>query len=100
MTARKIDLPIEDIILFCKRNQVKELAVFGSYLRDDFRPDSDIDFLVEFVPGVEIGYLTFTRMERELSAILHKKVDLVPKAGLKTQIRAQVLRESQVLYAS
>jgi predicted nucleotidyltransferase len=100
MAARKIDLPIEEIILFCKRYQVKELAVFGSYLRDDFRVDSDIDFLVEFVPGAEIGFLTFTRMERELSAMLNHKVDLVPKAGLKTRIRAQVLHNSQVLYAA
>jgi hypothetical protein len=100
MTARKIDLPLDEISVICRNYQVSELSVFGSYLSDDFRPDSDIDLLVEFAPDAEIGFLALARMGRELSGILHRPVDLVPKAGLKPKIRDEVLSGRKVVYAA
>lgn len=100
MAKQAIVLPDVEIAALCRRYQVRELAVFGSYLRDDFRPDSDIDLLVEFAPEAEIGFLLLSRMGRELSQLLHRPVDLVPKGGLKRTIRDQVLASRKVLYAS
>jgi predicted nucleotidyltransferase len=79
---------------------VRELSVFGSFLGEDFRPDSDIDLLVEFAPDAEIGFLALARMSRELSGVLHRPVDLVPKAGLKPKIRDEILSCRKVLYAA
>ena len=100
MVAQKIDFPMDEIVALCSRNKVRELALFGSVLRDDFRPDSDIGILVEFDPDAEIGFLTLARLARELSTLLHRKVDLVPKSGLKPKIRADVLAGAKVLYAA
>lgn len=100
MPVQKIEIPAQEITDLCRRYGVRELAVFGSYLRDDFRPDSDIDLLVEFAPDAEIGFLSLARMGRELSGILHRPVDLVPKAGLKPKIRDEVLSDRKVLYAA
>lgn len=100
MAAQKIEMPVQEIADLCRRYRVRELAVFGSFLRDDFRPDSDIDLLVEFAPDAEIGFLALARMGRELSGILHRPVDLVPKAGLKPKIRDEVLSGRKVLYAA
>jgi predicted nucleotidyltransferase len=84
----------------CERYQVRELAVFGSAARGDLRPDSDIDLLVDFAPEAEIGFIAFNRLAEELSALVGRKVDLVPKAGLKAAIRNQVLAEARLLYAA
>jgi predicted nucleotidyltransferase len=83
----------------CQRYQVQELSIFGSALREDFRTDSDIDLLVEFEPEAQIGFVTLARMQRELSAILNRSVDLVPKGGLKAKIRESVISSAKVLYA-
>lgn len=100
MVAQKIDMPMEEIAALCNRFKVRELALFGSVLRDDFRADSDVDILVEFAPDAEVGFMTLARMARELSALLHRRVDLVPKTGLKMKIRRDVLAGSKVLYAA
>ncbi|MEZ4598624.1 MAG: nucleotidyltransferase family protein [Syntrophotaleaceae bacterium] len=100
MTARKIDLPLQEIAELCRRYRVRELSVFGSFLGEDFRPESDIDLLVEFAPDAEIGFLDLARMGRELSGVLHRPVDLVPKAGLKPKIRDEILSSRKVLYAA
>ncbi len=84
---------------FCRRNHVRRLALFGSILRDDFRPDSDIDVLVEFEPGHVPG-LRFSALERELSEILGRKVDLSTPAFLSKYFRDRVLAEAQVQYAA
>jgi predicted nucleotidyltransferase len=84
----------------CERYQVRELAVFGSAARGDLRPDSDIDLLVEFAPEADFGFIAFNRLAEELSALVGRKVDLVPKAGLKAAIRNQVLAEARLLYAA
>ncbi len=94
------DLPFNEISRLCQRYQVQELAVFGSFLRDDFTSTSDIDFLVEFDPDAEIGFLALSRMARELSELISRQVDLVPKSGLKPMIREQILAGARVLYAA
>jgi hypothetical protein len=76
------------------------LALFGSVLRDDFRPDSDVDVLVSFEPEARIGFITLSRMQRELSEIFQRSVDLVPMDGLKPIIRESVLLSSQDVYAA
>jgi hypothetical protein len=83
---------------FCRNNHIRKLALFGSILRDDFRDDSDIDVLVEFEPGHVPG-LAFVRMERELSELLARKVDLNTPKFLSRFFRDQVLSEAEVLYA-
>lgn len=83
----------------CERYRVKELSIFGSALGEDFKTDSDIDLLVEFEPEAQIGFVTLSRMQRELSAILNRPVDLVPKGGLKPKIREIVISSAKVLYA-
>jgi predicted nucleotidyltransferase len=84
----------------CRRYRVRELAVFGSALREDFGDQSDVDLLVEFEPDVQMGFIGFSKLRRELSAHLHRPVDLVPKGGLKPRIRNTVLSEARILYAA
>ena len=84
----------------CRRYHVRRLALFGSVLRDDFRPDSDVDVLVSFEPEARIGFITLSRMQRELSEIFQRSVDLVPMDGLKPIIRESVLSGSQDVYAA
>jgi len=72
----QINIPQETIAAFCRQNYIRRLSLFGSVLRDDFRPDSDIDVLVEFEPGAVVGLFDIARMERELSHLLGRKVDL------------------------
>jgi predicted nucleotidyltransferase len=100
MTNQNLILPSEEIKNLCQRYRVRELALFGSVLRDDFHADSDVDLLVEFEPDVPVGFMTLARMQRELSAILHRQVDVVPKGGLKPRIRQAVLASAEVLYAA
>ncbi|MCL5102735.1 MAG: nucleotidyltransferase family protein [Armatimonadetes bacterium] len=99
MDKLPIDIPTDAIKEVCKKYYVKELALFGSVLGPDFRPESDIDVLVEFEPGALIGFLGMAGLMRELSGILGREVDLVPKAGLKRRIRRPVLDSAQVIYA-
>lgn len=86
--------------MLCQRCHVREVALFGSALRDDFGAGSDVDLLVEFEPEAQVGFLALGRMQRELSAILHRQVDLVPKGGLKPRIRQAVLSSAEVIYAA
>lgn len=82
---------------FCRRHHISKLAVFGSILRDDFGPSSDVDILVEFEDGFTPG-LEFFAMEHDLSDILRRKVDLNTAAFLGKHIRDRVLREAQVVF--
>jgi predicted nucleotidyltransferase len=95
----QLEIPIEVIRALCRRYRVAELSLFGSARRADFRPDSDVDLLVEFEPEAEPTFLTLARLQRELAEALHRKVDLVPKGGLKPLIREEVLADAEVLYA-
>jgi len=98
MEKTTVELPIDQIADVCRMYQVHELSVFGSVLTDRFGPMSDVDFLVVFEPGAEIGFLALAKMQRELSNLMHRTVDLVPKAGLKAAIRDAVIADAQVVY--
>ncbi len=100
MRTRRLKLPLEAIAAICQRHRVRELALFGSALRGDLRPDSDVDLLVEFEPGAQVGFLALARLQRELSVALGRRVDLVPKGGLKLLIRDAILADAEVLYAA
>ncbi|MEA5534282.1 nucleotidyltransferase family protein [Crocosphaera sp. XPORK-15E] len=95
-----ISLPKDKIREFCQQYQIRNLSLFGSVLRDDFTPESDIDFLVEFLPEAKITYLDLARMERELSKILNgRKIDLRTPAELSPYFRQEVLKTAVVQYA-
>ena len=85
---------------FCRRHHIRRLALFGSVLRDDFRPDSDVDVLIEFEPGATAGFLRLAAMEIELSEVLKRKVDLRTPAELSRYFRDEVLRVAEVQYAA
>jgi predicted nucleotidyltransferase len=93
----KIEIPKEKLADFCRRNRIRRLAFFGSVLRDDFTPESDVDVLVEFEPGTRVG-LRFFGMERELSEVLGHKVDLNTPGFLSKYFRDEVIAEAEVLY--
>ena len=95
-----IDIDQQRIGEFCRRWQVSELALFGSVLRDDFRPDSDVDVLVEFLPGTRREFVDFEDMAAELAAIFGRRVDVVPKRGLRPRLREEVLGSAKVVYAA
>ena len=83
---------------FCRRNHIRKLAFFGSVLREDFRPDSDVDVLVEFELGKVPG-LAFFAMQRELSEILGRTVDLNTPGFFSSRLLSQVMSEAEVKYA-
>ena len=89
----------EAIAKFCRRHHIRRLALFGSVLRDDFRPDSDIDVLVDFEPGHVPDFFRLYDMEQELSALFGGHlVDLVTYNALNYRLRASVLASAQVQY--
>ena len=97
--ARRIQIPQEKIAAFCQRHQIRKLALFGSVLRDDLRPESDVDVLVEFDPE-HIPGLAFFDIQAELSAILGHKVDLNTPQFLSRYFRDQVMKEAEVHYVA
>jgi hypothetical protein len=95
-----IDVPQHQLAKLCRRYQIRTLSLFGSVLREDFRPDSDIDVLVEFEDGHAPGLLGIARMERELSKILGgRRVDLRTPEDLSRYFRQEVLAKAEVQYA-
>jgi hypothetical protein len=98
-TSAQITLPGRQLSKLCRRYRVRRLALFGSVLRNDFRPDSDVDVLVDFEAEAHVGFLTLSRMQRELSGLFQRPVDLVPMDGLKPVIRETVLSSAQDVYA-
>ena len=82
VNARRINLPKEQVAEFCRTWRIVELALFGSVLRDDFRPDSDIDVLVSFATNAHWSLFDLVRMEAELTGILGQQVDLVERAAV------------------
>ncbi|MDX2032509.1 MAG: nucleotidyltransferase family protein [Blastocatellia bacterium] len=103
MNAR-ITVPLEKLDAFCRRWQVVELSLFGSILREDFRPDSDIDVLVSFQPGSPHTLFDMVRMKDELTILFGRKVDLVSRRGIESSrnhIRKnEILNSAEVLYAA
>ncbi len=100
MPKPKIEIPTDKIADFCRRHHIRRLSIFGSVLREDFRPDSDADVLIEFEPEAQVGFIALSQMQRELSELLQRPVDLVPREGLKPLIREAVLSSSEVVYAA
>ena len=84
---------------FCRRHHIRRLALFGSVLRADFGPDSDVDVLVEFEPAHVPGFFGMAHLERELSALLGRKVDLRTPEDLSRYFRQDVLDQAEVQYA-
>jgi len=97
LVIRHIDIPSEAIAAFCGRHHIRRLGLFGSVLRDDFTPDSDLDVLVEFEEGHTPG-LAFFGMQEELSELLGRPVDLNTPGFLSRYFRDQVLKEVVVAY--
>jgi len=96
----KIAAAKEEIAEFCRRHSIRKLAFFGSVLRDDFGPDSDVDVLVEFEPGAHVGLFELYDMEQQLSRYLGgRKVEINTLRSLSKYFRDDVLAEAEVQYA-
>ena len=95
----ELRLPLNAIQDLCAQYPVRELALFGSALGDAFSDKSDIDFLIDFIPQAQVGFLTLAEIQEKLEALLNRSVDLVPKQGLKPVIRQSVLDSARVVYA-
>ncbi|MEW6745269.1 MAG: nucleotidyltransferase family protein [Planctomycetota bacterium] len=93
-------LPLERIAALCRRHGIRRLALFGSIVRDDFTPQSDVDVLVEFEPGVEVGFFGLERMQEELSLLFARKVDLNTPGFLSKHYRDRVLAEARDIYVA
>jgi len=91
--------PIAEVAAYCQKHHIHRLALFGSALRGEDRPDSDLDLLVEFEPGHSVGFLKLAAIERELSEMLGRKVDLRTPSELSRYFRAEVMRSARVWYA-
>ena len=104
MTITAIKLPREKIAEFCHKWQVTEFALFGSVLREDFQPNSDIDVMVQFYPNAHPTFRTLDQMEEELKTIFHRDVDLITRQGIETSRnylrRHEILSSAQVIYAT
>lgn len=92
-----VELPKDKIAELCQQYHIRKLALFGSVLRDDFRPDSDIDVLVEFEPGHTPGF-AFIDIQDQLSEILGRQVDLNTPEDLSRYFRTQVIEEAEAIY--
>ena len=99
--STRIDIPKDEIAAFCQRNHIRRMALFGSVLRDDFTPESDVDVLVEFEPSQTPG-LEFMTMQDELSEILGRQVDLHTFEGVESSrnwlLREEILSSVEVQY--
>ena len=100
MSEPKIKIPTQNLETFCKRYQVSRMALFGSVLRDDFQPDSDVDVLVQFNSDARVIFITLGKMQRELTILFQRPVELIPQDGLKPVIREEVLASAREVYAT
>jgi predicted nucleotidyltransferase len=98
MSEARISIPKDRIAEFCKRNHIRRLSFFGSVLREDFGPKSDVDILVEFEPDTRIGLIRLSGLEIELGNIVGRKVDLNTPGFLSKYYRDQILTEADVQY--
>ncbi|HUV37463.1 MAG TPA: nucleotidyltransferase family protein [Patescibacteria group bacterium] len=96
--SAKIAIPKKMIAEFCRRNRIRRLALFGSVLRDDFGPDSDVDVLVEFEPDARVGLITLAGMEIELTRLLCRKADMHTAKGPSPYFRDELLDTAEVQY--
>ncbi len=99
MTAQ-IEIPARKVAEFCRRYHIRRMSLFGSVIRDDFTSESDVDVLVEFLPGRLPGFAFFGVMPEELSEILGRKVDLNTAEDLSRYFRQEVLDEAEDVYVA
>lgn len=103
-TKVRVTIPRKKLADFCNRWKVTELAFFGSVLRNDFRPDSDIDLLVSFSPRAKISLFDLVRMQNELKEIFGREVDLVERRAIENSEnyirRKSILSNTKVIYAA
>jgi uncharacterized protein len=100
VTHQKIEIDAKKVAEVCRRHGVKRLSLFGSVLRDDFGPASDVDMLVEFQPKRAPGWIGFARLALELEEVIGREVDLRTPADLSVSIRSRAVSESEVQYAA
>ena len=93
-----IPIPRDELIAFCRRHRIRRLALFGSVLRDDVGPDSDVDVLLDFEPHARVGLITLSGME--LGELLGRKADLRTPADLSRYFRDEVMRTAEIQYAA
>lgn len=102
--SAKIPIPRDKIAEFCRRWKITELALFGSVLRDDFRPDSDVDVLVTFAPDAHWSLFDMVEMRDELKALFGRGVDLVSRRGIEASRnyirRKAILSSAEVIHAA
>jgi len=104
MTIQNFDLSMVELKGLCDRWQISEFALFGSVLRDDFQPTSDIDVLITFAPDARKGLLTLARIKHELEDLLHRDVDILTRQSIEQSQnmtrRHNILRSAQVVYVA
>ncbi|MCD4685861.1 MAG: nucleotidyltransferase family protein [Anaerolineae bacterium] len=98
MVDCQITIPTRALIAFCERYPIRKLSLFGSVLRDDFTPESDIDVLVEFMPDSGVTFLDMVLMQDELAGILGRDVDLLTPNALSSYFRDRVLAAAETVY--
>jgi predicted nucleotidyltransferase len=98
MKKNKLRIPKQEIADFCRANRIRRLALFGSVLRDDFSPSSDVDVLVEFDADARVGLIRLATLEMELSRLLGRKVDLNTPGFLSKYYRDHIMSEAEVQY--
>ncbi len=104
MNKQRFTIPRKKVADFCKRWNVSEFSIFGSALRADFRPDSDVDVIVSFAPGTNVTLFDMVHMQDELKQIFNRDVDLISKRGLETSRnylrRKAILESARVIHVA
>jgi len=100
MPKAALDISMSEIEDFCGRHRIRRLALFGSVLRGDFAPTSDVDVLIEFQPGERVGFFRLSDVQDELSELMGRKVDLSTTAMLSPYFRDEVLAEAETVYVA
>jgi len=98
MIEQHLSLPRAAIAEFCQKHHIRKLSLFGSVLRDDFRPDSDIDVLVEFEPDAKVSLFDMGGMQMDLTDLFGREVDFLTMGFISPRIRQKILDSSEVIY--
>lgn len=96
--ALQLPIPTRQITEFCQYNAIRKLALFGSVLRNDFRPESDVDVLVEFEPNTKVNYFMVVDMQEQLGQLLQREIDLHTPQSLSPHMLPDVIASAQVIY--
>ncbi|MFH1983425.1 MAG: nucleotidyltransferase family protein [Pseudomonadota bacterium] len=99
MKKSRVEIAKEPIAEFCRRHGIQRLSLFGSVLTEDFNPESDVDVLIEFKPGIRVGMIRLAGLEGELSDMIGRKVDLNTPGFISKYFRKRVLSEREIHYA-